>query len=99
MIERLAKFPSICNGVKLPTTYLAYVPFYSSCAYTFYTRLLLLFLTLFSLLCYSLTMFVPIDNDRSHVYQGVLLLLSLFVQELLAYAMYDQGMHVTVLTS
>jgi hypothetical protein len=33
MIERLAKFPSICNGVKLPTTYLAYVPFYSSCAY------------------------------------------------------------------
>ena len=42
MIERLAKFPSICNGVKLPTTYLAYVAFYSSCAYTFYTRLLLL---------------------------------------------------------
>ncbi|KAL4760410.1 uncharacterized protein BDW70DRAFT_67893 [Aspergillus foveolatus] len=66
---------------------------------TFYTRLLLLFLTLFFLLCYSLTMFVPIDSDRSHVYQDVLLLLSLFVQELLAYAMYDQGMHVTVLTS
>jgi hypothetical protein len=65
---------------------------------TFYTRLLL-FLTHISRLCYSLTMFVPIDNDRSHVYQYVLLLLSLFVQELLAYAMYDQGMHVTVLTS
>ena len=44
-------------------------------------------------------MFVPIDNYRSHVYQDVLSLLSLFVQELQIYAMYDQGMHVTVLTS